>query len=708
MSASPPSASPPSASPASAAPAALPKPADFNASRAPRRPFKALADSFYGRQGAIWAGVIAVLLLLLPAAVASSSYVLHLLFSVFVFALLGHAWNLLAGYAGLLTFGQQVFIGLGGFAQALVFYYGQWPIWLSWPVSGIASLLFAWLLCLPLREGGGSRRRVWTGVGVAALLWIAYEWLIAFHPEADVFRSAYVRRVAILLLIFLGALPLFRLQGAYFAVATWLIAESVASVFNGWNVAGAGGGMQLKSDVSPRALYYVALVLLILVTAAIWRWMRSSYGLALTAIRDDEEAARSSGIDVGRVKSTVFLFGAGVTGLASGLYFMDVVIITPPSAFSISWASYIVFIAVAGGMGTVAGPVIGAVLFIIVDRLLGAVAGQGLLVLGGLSILLMLLLPRGLMGVVHDLRHPRRSGRGSDAGWMRLRRLLLGDDARSDRAALSAQPGVVGAYLLPGSPLLALQRDVPAYAGLVAGMAQVAREIEELAPDTLVIYSTRWLGVLDQQWQGRARITGLHVDDNWHEYGEMRYDLTTDVSLARACMKAANRAGIHSKLVDYAGFPIDSGTLTVTSLVDPEGRLPMLVVANNLYLDDDKTRLLGELAGAQAAAQGKRVVVLAVGELSGTAFRDDRPLADDRVASATDDDWNRRILKLIERRDLDELARQLPDYRQQAKPDMGFKHFAFALGALGGRLGRAEVLAYGPQYGTGAAVVRLL
>lgn len=685
------------------------KPPEFSATRLRRRPLGALADSFYGRNGAIWALGISLLLLLLPAAIASSSYTLHLLFSVFVFALLGHAWNLLAGYAGLLTFGQQVFIGLGGFAQALVFYYGQWPIWLAWPVSGIASLLFAWLLCLPLKEGGARRRRVGSGVAIAVVLWTLYEGLITLHPEADVFRSAYVRRVAILLLIFLGALPLFRLQGAYFAVATWLIAESVASVFSGWNVAGAGGGMQLKSDVSPRALYYVALILLIVTTAIVWRWMRSSHGLALTAIRDDEEAARSSGIDVGRAKSTVFLFGAAVTGLASGLYFMDVVIITPPSAFSISWASYIVFIAVAGGMGTVAGPVIGAVLFIVVDRLLGAVAGQGLLVLGALSILLMLLLPRGVMGVVHDLRHPVRSGRGGgDFGWLRLRRLLLGDDARSERAALSEQPGVVGAYLLPGSPLLALQRDVPAYAGLLAGMAQVAREIEELAPDTLIIYSTRWLAVLDQQWQGRARITGLHVDDNWHEFGEMRYDLTTDVSLARSCMKAANRAGIHSKLVDYAGFPIDSGTLTATRLVDPEGRLPTLIVANNLYLDDDRTRLLGEITAAQAAAQGKRVVVLAVGELSGTSFREDRPLSDDRVATATDDDWNRRILKLIERRDLDELARQLPDYRQQAKVDMGFKHFAFALGALGGRLGRAEVLAYGPQYGNGAAVVRLL
>ncbi|WP_428422741.1 ABC transporter permease subunit [Methylibium sp.] len=661
-------------------------------------------DSFRGRGGGIWAAVLVLALLLLPATLPGQSYTLHLLFSVFLFATFGHAWNLMAGYAGLLTFGQQLFVGIGGFAQALLYYYTPASIWLAWPISGLASLAFAWLLCLPVRESG-SKRRMWIGVTVAVLLWIAYEILIAFQPAADVFQSHYVRRVAILLMIFLGALPLLRLQGAYFAIATWLIAESVATVFNGWNVAGAGGGMQLKSDVTPLQLYYVALALMVVTTAVVWRWMRSSYGLALTAVRDDEDAARSSGIDVARVKAAVFLVSAVLTGLASGLYFMDVVIITPPSAFAISWASYIVFVVVAGGMGTVAGPIVGAVLFIIVDRLLGAAAGQGLLLLGALSIALMLLLPRGVMGLVHDLRHPHGRRRSGLAQW---RRLLLGDGAQSDRAALVDQPGVVGAYLVPGSPLLVLRGDVPAYAELRAALGQVAREIEELRPDALVIYSTRWYAVLDQLWQGRARITGLHVDEQWHEHGEIRFDLTTDVSLARACVRAASHAGIASKLVDYAGFPLDSGSLAANVLVNADGVVPTMIVANNLYHDFATTRTLGELAAGQATAQGKRVVVLAVGELSGSLYRDERPLESDAVASASDDDWNKRVLKIIESGELDELMRVLPDYVAQARVDMGFKHFAFALGALGGRLSRARVLAYGPQYGAGCAVIRLL
>jgi 2-aminophenol/2-amino-5-chlorophenol 1,6-dioxygenase alpha subunit len=372
----------------------------------------------------------------------------------------------------------------------------------------------------------------------------------------------------------------------------------------------------------------------------------------------------------------------------------------------LSWASYIVFVVVAGGMGTIAGPIIGAVIYIIVDRVLAAAAGQGLLVLGVLSILLMLLLPRGVMGIVHDVRFPQQ-GRRRSSGLDHWRRRLLGDDPARDRAALIDQPGVVAAYLLPASCLLLLRRDEPRYAELVAAMGTVSRELDELKPDTLVIYSTRWYAVLDQLWQGRARMAGLHVDDNWHELGEIRYDITTDVSLAKACVRAAQRAGIASKLVDYAGFPIDSATLAAQALVNGDGLMPTLIVANNLYHGFEETRALGEIVAAQSALQGKRVAVLILGGLSGGEHRDHRPFSADALASATEDEWNRRILKLIAARDVEDVLRQMPEFVSQARADMGFKHFAFALGALGGRIGNAEVYAYGPQYGSGAAVVRL-
>ena len=83
-------------------------------------------------------------------------------------------------------------------------------------------------------------------------------------------------------------------------------------------------------------------------------------------------------------------------------------------------------------------------------------------------------------------------------------------------------------------------------------------------------------------------------------------------------------------------------------------------------------------------------------------------MASDELANATEDLWNKRILKTIESRDVEGLLRQMPDFAKEARADMGFKHMAFALGALGGRFGEAKAYAYGPQYGSGAAVVKLL
>jgi len=341
--------------------------------------------------------LIGAALVVLPFAIGSDGYLLHVVMSVFIFATLGQAWNLMAGYAGLLTFGQQAMIGLGGFGMAIIHFYAGMPIWIAWIGGGVVALAFGWLLCMPLTARSRSRKTL--GVAVAIGAWILYEVVIAMVPAADVFGSPFTRRAAILLVIFLGALPVMKLAGPYFAIATWLTAESVATLFFSWNVTGAGSGMQVKTEVSTLTLYYVALGLLSLATALIYAWMKSDYGLALTAVRDDPVAAESGGVNVEAIKAMVFIFASGLTGLAAGLYFIDVIVITPASAFTINWASIVVFIVVAGGMGTVAGPLLGACLYILVERLLTQYADQGMLVLGVLSILLMLFLPRGILGL---------------------------------------------------------------------------------------------------------------------------------------------------------------------------------------------------------------------------------------------------------------------------------------------------------------------
>ncbi len=638
----------------------------------------------------------------LPWVVAEQSYLLYLVFTFFVFATFGHAWNLLAGYCGLLSFGNQVYVGVGGFALAILYFYGGVDVWVALILGGAVAGVFAFLLAVPVRESLIGLR-VWRPVTIAIAGWIIYEIVIVYWPDADVIGETYVRRVIILLLIFLGALPLLRLQGAYFAVATWLIAAAVGSIFNEWKLVGAGGGMQIKTEVTQIEMYYAGLILLVAATWVVRRILSGRYGLALTAVRDDEEAATTVGIDIRKVKLLVFVIAGTMTGLAAGLYYIDAVIITPPAAFTIFWSAYFVFIVVAGGMGTLAGPIIGAAIFVIIDRVLSGVTEYPLLVLGIAAIVLIFVLPRGVMGIVGALCHLDDSTRGRTelvealglSGLYRLLRIGAGQ----------RQPAVVAAFLLPGHPLPVLKPDNPPWAELVAGMRAAGQALRATKPDLIVIYSTQWIAVLDQLWQTRPRLRGTHVDENWYEYGDLEYDIDIDVDFAEACVSASKLAGVRAKGVGYDGFPIDTGTIVACSSLNPDGKLPLAIAANNLYHDWDTTYRLGEMAANQAIAHGRRVAVVGVGGLSGSTFRREIDIADDHIAEVEDDRWNRRMLALLERGEVTELKAQLGRYTEAAKVDMGFKHLAFVLGAIGDNYHGAKVHAYGPLYGSGGAVV---
>ena len=489
-----------------------------------------------GWRGRSLLGVLLVVLVAFPwIAGEDGRFYTLLLMTVFIFATLGHAWNLLAGYCGLLSFGLQVYVGLGGFTVGLLNFYGGAHVWLALPVAGVAAALFAWLLAVPVSDRF-SGRRIWVPVAVAVVLWVVYELLIWSNPVWDVFGDDYVRRVSILLLIFLGALPLLRLQGAYFAVATWLIAAAVASVFGGWEVVGAGGGLNIPSDTTLAERYYVGLLILAASTLAVWWLLRSKYGLALTAVRDDEEAAMTVGVDVRRAKTLVFLISAPMVGLAGGLFYIDNVTITPPDAFHIRWSAFIVFVVVAGGMGSLAGPIVGAVVYVIVDRLVAGYLGTGELALGIFAVLIILLLPRGLMGVVTDLRARRSDGRGG--GGSRSLSFARGVPVGGAGAPASAvpaasagvapkppvpagPPGVVAAFLVPGNPLPCLKPDNPPWQSIATGFEQARQALDRARPDALLVYSTQWVAVLDQLWQVRERCRGIHVDENWYEYGDL-------------------------------------------------------------------------------------------------------------------------------------------------------------------------------------------
>ena len=195
----------------------------------------------------------------------------------------------------------------------------------------------------------------------------------------------------------------------------------------------------------------------------------------------------------------------------------------------------------------------------------------------------------------------------------------------------------------------------------------------------------------------------FHVDENWYEYGDLEMNLRTDVALAQACIKAANESGCRSKAVDYADFPIDTGTIVANAFLNPGGKIAAVVASNNLYHDFEKTEKLGRIAAEQAGLQGKRAAVVAIGGLSGRYFDHDIDIATDHIVREEDDTLNRALLEGMRGGDA-RLRSVLPNYTSEAKGDMGMKHMGWLLGAVGTFKG-ATVHGYGATYGAGAAAV---
>jgi branched-chain amino acid transport system permease protein len=276
---------------------------------------------------------------------------------------LAQCWNLLAGYAGLVSVGQQAYVGLG----AYVFY----VLAIFMPVPPVIGLL-----------AGGV---------VAALV------------------SA------------LAASFTFRLSGAYFAVGTWVVAEVVRLLLARQAGLGGGSGMSLPPETREalpgydllRAAgfgkafaidiiaYWVALALLIGTIAVIYRFMKTPAGLGLGAVRDNQLAARSVGVNASRLKWLVYLGTAFLTGVAGALIFLQKQRVSPETGFSVmDWSAFVIFVVVIGGIGTIEGPIVGVLVFFLLQNFLAHLGPIYLIILGALAIVSILVAPKGLWGLI--------------------------------------------------------------------------------------------------------------------------------------------------------------------------------------------------------------------------------------------------------------------------------------------------------------------
>jgi branched-chain amino acid transport system permease protein len=278
---------------------------------------------------------------------------LQLLSEIYAYVALASLWNLLAGYAGLVSVGQQAYVGLGGYLLfAFAILAGISPLW-AIPLAGIIAAVVA--------------------VPVAGLV--------------------------------------FRLRGHYFAIGTWIIAEVFRLLASQVSLLGGGSGTSLPASMvigiaSSRQMrdfleYWIGLALVVAVLALIVLLLRSRYGLALKAIRDSELAATCNGIDVMRTKVLVYIVTAFGTAMIGALIFLQKLRISPDAAFSVNdWTAFVIFITVIGGIGRIEGPIIGTVVFFALRQTLADLGTIYLLMLGVVAILVMLTTPKGIWGLI--------------------------------------------------------------------------------------------------------------------------------------------------------------------------------------------------------------------------------------------------------------------------------------------------------------------
>jgi branched-chain amino acid transport system permease protein len=302
------------------------------------------------RRSALWAGVAAIVLVAvlayLPYLVFSSTT--NLLVDFFQLLIIASLWNLLAGYAGLVSVGHQAFIGLGAYFVVLFANQG---------ISPFTAIPLATLL---------------TGV-IGVPIW----WLVS------------------------------RLRSGYFAITMWAIASVCMLIIIQISSLGSGTGIALAGLTSDPTLlsaytYWATLAVTVVVIASIYALLRSRLGLVLTAIRDDETGARSIGGRVGSVRRLVFIVTALGGGAAGAVYAISQQFIVPSAAFSVSFTAEMIFITIIGGIGTIEGPIIGTVVFFVLQQTLANDGTWYWIILGLVAITVAIWAPRGIWGLVTE------------------------------------------------------------------------------------------------------------------------------------------------------------------------------------------------------------------------------------------------------------------------------------------------------------------
>jgi branched-chain amino acid transport system permease protein len=275
--------------------------------------------------------------------------VVQQLTSLFIFLILAVMWNALAGYGGMVSVGQQAFIGSGAYGTILFTQHGVTP-YLAVVLAALASAVLAVVLA-PL---------------------------------------------------------LARLRGGQFAVGTWVVAETLALLVALDKDLGGGTGISLRGlnvyapDLRRAYTYWLTLGFTVLLLLLVFLLLRARTGAALQAVRDDEDAAASLGVRIAPLKVGLFVLAGFGCGAAGALTLANTLFIQPQSIFGVQWSAYLLFMVLIGGLGTFEGPILGAIVFFTLQNEFADRGAWYLIGLGAVAIGFALFLPRGLWSLVAD------------------------------------------------------------------------------------------------------------------------------------------------------------------------------------------------------------------------------------------------------------------------------------------------------------------
>jgi branched-chain amino acid transport system permease protein len=278
-----------------------------------------------------------------------SALIVDKLIYLFILVMFAVMWNLLAGYAGLVSVGQQAFIGLGGY------------LLIRLVDAGLPPFLM---------------------IFVAAILTGAVAWLLSWF--------------------------VLRMKAGEFAIATWVIAETIRSLVMFDPIVQGETGTSLLAlnaydpDLRRLVLYLLALASMVVMVWGTWVLLQRRIGAESQAIRDDEDAAASVGISTFRVKQRIYVIAAIGCALAGALWLASAITFQPRTSFGVQWSVFMLFMVLVGGIGTFIGPILGALVFFGLQELFGDFGAWYLAGVGGLAIFFALYLPNGIVGLWLD------------------------------------------------------------------------------------------------------------------------------------------------------------------------------------------------------------------------------------------------------------------------------------------------------------------